>query len=55
MNASPADVARAYVRAIETCAPEETFRTLLHEDVVIEILPNRIAPSGGTPSFHLET
>lgn len=42
----PIDVASRYLRAIETRAPLEALGALLHEDVVIEVLPNRLDPRG---------
>jgi ketosteroid isomerase-like protein len=43
---SPIDLARSYLEALETRAPVAAIAELLHEEAVIEVLPNRLDPRG---------
>jgi ketosteroid isomerase-like protein len=46
MTTRPADLARAYLDALESRAPQETFESLLHPEAIVEVLPNRLDPRG---------
>jgi ketosteroid isomerase-like protein len=47
---SPAELARAYLHAIETRAGREVLEELLDPDLTIEVLPNRLDPRGSRRS-----
>lgn len=47
MTNSPAvQLAAAYLRALEARAPIAEITALLHDDFVVEVLPNTLAPKG---------
>lgn len=48
MTHTPADVAKAYLAALESRAPVEVLTALLHDDAVIEVLPNLLDRRGSS-------
>ena len=48
---SNVDIARAYLRALESGASGEELRRYLADDIVYEELPNRLFPNGRTSTI----